>query len=135
MSLYKANDNSHFAKFSESSAFPAGLNNGVCLALDPTCANSFKHPQLPTSVTEMGGFRGHLLAIDANFKSEDDNHGDVKGYYGQLKLIDQLIWTDLYAMLATQNQFLDHIWKIAEDDPWELYTGVKIRDCKIKHKH
>ena len=87
------------------------------------------------SVMEIGGFRGHVLAIDADFESEDDNHGDVKGFNGQMRIIDQLIWTDLYAMFARRCQFLHFMWKIAEDDPWKIYTGVKTRDCRIKHRH
>ena len=89
--MHKINEISRFAAFSISSNVPLNLNSRVILAIDPTSSRLFEHPQLLVPVMELGGYRGHILVIDVGFESEDDNHGDVKGYNGQLRVINQFI--------------------------------------------
>lgn len=51
----------------------------------------------------MGGFRGHVLAVDADYDGTHDDE-DTTEYDGQIRILDQLVWTDLYAMTARQSQ-------------------------------
>lgn len=52
-----------------------------------------------------------------------DYNSDSPFYQGCMRILDQLVWTDLYAMLASQCQFLDQLWPLAIEHPWNVYCG------------
>jgi hypothetical protein len=67
--------------------------------------------------------------------SESKQRGYKPGYDGSFKIIDQLVWTDLYAMnIDSGSQTFQDYWALAGEHPGAVYvgatTGVKRRDWR-----
>jgi hypothetical protein len=72
-----------------------------------------------------------IHVIDSAF-DPDKVTGQISGYDGTFRIIDQLLWTDLYALHVNRAcQALDGFWSLASEHPEAVYvgptTGVKRR--------
>lgn len=67
--------------------------------------------------------RGFIDVIDSTFDT-DKPHEKQTGYDGTFRIIDQMLWTDLYALHVSRAcQSLDEFWSLAAEHPHELYWG------------
>lgn len=72
-----------------------------------------------------------MQAASAGFTPSDDTTPGPaqrskpypKGYDGTFKIIDQLIWTDLFAMSFQAVQNPETYWALAAQHPWGVYVG------------
>jgi len=109
----------HFKKFSESPTFPTHLTKSICLAITPASVKSFTK----SNPSVKGDFGGFITAIDASFKPEENN--PTTQYDGSFKIIDQLIWTDLYGMhIHIHCMQPKDFWSLGKEHPWGLYVGM-----------
>lgn len=109
----------HFRTFSEVTTFPDGLSRTACLGVTPNSVASFKDEH-PTD--RNGDYRGFLHVMDPSYKASESKIPDYKGTF---KIIDQLVWTDLYprTSMNTANQELSDYWGMATRHPWGVYVG------------
>lgn len=68
--------------------------------------------------------RGFLRAVDSMFDSVKPAE-ENSTYDGTFRIIDQLIWTDLYAVLHVNRgcQSLKEFWSLAAEHPQAMYVG------------
>lgn len=125
----------HFNSFSEFPTLSAGLAKTTFLAITPNSLLSFTQA---SGNERQGDYRGFLLAVDSSFdpsatetteantaeSSTKKENTFPKGYDGTFKIIDQLVWTDLFAVhVATGSQNLQEYWTLAARHPWGVYVG------------
>ena len=78
------------------------------------------------------------MAVDPNFDSSatanesadanaDDNSQDQSlKYKGHMRVLGNLVWSELYPMLAPDNGELSYLWPQARDHPEKVYTGLTV---------
>lgn len=104
----------HFANLATSDSFFPGISKNVCLAVTDMSVRSFQNDKDVPSFVH---------AVDPAFVPTKPDEDSV-GYTGDVRIVDQLIWTDLYALhgnLVCQN--LSEFWSLARENPDEVYTG------------
>lgn len=126
----------HFKDFTKTPVFATGLSSAVCLAVTPVSVSSFSEDN---SSKKTGDFRGFLHAIDSQFDSNEvppttstaaSQRDRAKkslykpGYDGTFKILDQLVWPELFAMnvKGASVRFAD-MWTVSAQHPWAVYTG------------
>ena len=103
------------------------MSTTVCLAVTDQSVESFSRKDINA--------RGFVHAVDATFDSSKSAE-QASGYDGTLRIIDQLIWTDLYALNVNKScQDLNELWSLATAHPDGLYvgptTGVKRKKWRV----
>ena len=82
---------------------------------------------LPLHPADFGPF---ILAVDPDHDTNDPDPEDRKdehpGYDGVMRIQPGLIWSDLYAMLATSSAHLENLWPLAMEHPHQVYTGATV---------
>ncbi|CZT11376.1 uncharacterized protein RAG0_15549 [Rhynchosporium agropyri] len=114
--------------FKSTSTIPSGLATTALLAITPDTLKSLFSKVSSESLQDHkneGDFRGFLYVIDADFDpSKDEDVNGKNGYKGSFKIIDQLVWTDLFANFVTSHaQNLKEYWALAMGHPWGVYVG------------
>ncbi len=119
--LFNTNRARDFATISALPTFPSNITKSVFLAITPHSILSFSDAR---AGDRKGDYRGFILAVDPAFSSAAPKKDDPKGYDGVFKIIDQLVWTDLFAVHAACNsQHLQDYWCLASQHPWGVYVG------------
>lgn len=107
----------------------------IFLAVTRQDVTSFLNGPSPTATG--GGhadYRGFLNAVIADFEPQSTPSSSPAppmlsrkrhvGYNGTFKIIDQLIWTDLFAMTSFRGpQDAETYWAVAAQHPWGVYVG------------
>jgi hypothetical protein len=72
--------------------------------------------------------KGHILAIEADFDPDDPkNHPDTfLGYTGELRILGNLVCSELYPMLFLQSTSLKYLWQMAMEHPRKVCTGFAV---------
>ncbi|KAG4420478.1 hypothetical protein IFR04_006398 [Cadophora malorum] len=113
-----------FKSISDLPTFPTGLAKTTFLAITPDSILSFSDAR---DGDRKGDYRGFLQAVDVDFdpsKQEEGRKNNPKGYDGSFKIIDQLVWTDLFAVfVACHGQTMQDYWALAAQHPWGVYVG------------
>lgn len=120
---------SAFQKLKESKAIADGISTTFFLAVTPQSRKSFT--DIPeTDADQQGDYRGFLHVVSADFTPTEEGASASRkgkrhapGYDGTFKIIDQLIWTDLFAMTSTAAQDAETYWALAAQHPWGVYVG------------
>jgi len=94
----------------------------ICLAVTPSSFNSFL--KLRTEERK-GDYRGFLTTIDADYDAAKAAQRENKsGFIGHFNVIDQLVWTDLFALKVNRTgQNSQDYWRLATQHPWGVYVG------------
>ncbi|TGO30223.1 hypothetical protein BPAE_0007g01040 [Botrytis paeoniae] len=105
----------HFQNMVASQTIPANLSTTTFLIIDSASFSSFSSK--PGSSN-----RGFLNVVSAEF---DPVSNLIEGYNGAFKIIDQLVWTELYPLREHFHcASLDAFWTLARNHPSELYIGA-----------
>ncbi|OZJ06593.1 hypothetical protein BZG36_00644 [Bifiguratus adelaidae] len=122
----------HFQTITQSDSFLSGISKHIFLAITPSSIKAFS----TQAADRKGDYRGFLQVIESDYDpSESKQRGYKPGYDGSFKIIDQLVWTDLYAMnIASGSQTFQEYWALAAEHPGAVYvgptTGVRRRDWR-----
>lgn len=82
-----------------------------------------------------GDFQGHVLAVDADFDdsatvagdtANEDSQSEVFKYPGRMRILGNLVWSELYPMLMLQSVVLQNFWLQAGAHPTKVYTGPTV---------
>ncbi|KAJ5183837.1 hypothetical protein N7492_001453 [Penicillium capsulatum] len=81
-----------------------------------------------TSTVIPGDFLGFLLAVDPNFDPQEgiDRPDESPGYHGQMRVLGNLVWGDLYSLLESQSSLLEDMWPLAMEHPNQVYVGPTV---------
>ncbi|RDW60504.1 uncharacterized protein DSM5745_10962 [Aspergillus mulundensis] len=143
----------HFQQWRESDSYREKINTDVFLMIDDWSAASYRyetHPAIESAEKVFPGnsaFRGHLLAVDADFDSDSvpesevdhsESHDEDRpvryqyapGYVGHMRILGNLVWSELFAMLTTHSARLTELWPLAMDNPQRIYTGQTV-PCQL----
>ncbi|KAF7890521.1 hypothetical protein EAF00_008836 [Botryotinia globosa] len=105
----------HFQNMVASQRIPANLSTTTFLVVDSASFLSFG--SIPGSSN-----RGFLHVVSADF---DPASNLIEGYNGAFKIIDQLVWTELYPLAEhLKCASLDAFWALARNHPSERYIGA-----------
>lgn len=76
-----------------------------------------------------GDTGGFVTAVDVEFDPNDrGGHAEESPHYpGQLRVLGNLVYPDLYAMLAAQTQGPEELWPLAMNHPELVYTGPTVK--------
>jgi hypothetical protein len=84
-----------------------------------------------------GDFQGQVLAVDPDFdesaiaseNADAAKEGSQEGtvtYQGRMRILGNLVWSELYPMLMLQSVGLEHLWLQAREHPLKVYTGPTV---------
>ena len=116
----------HFKETLESPDHAPGRSDQVFLVVDEQSVKSYL--SIPRNLAEQehpGENTGFVVAIDAHYDPEepDDRADESPGYYGVLRILGSLVWSDLYAMMTAQNMAPRDHWPLAMIHPQQVYIG------------
>lgn len=114
----------------------------VFLLVNHMSAESYINEAFSTAFTKekgllKGDFQGHVLAVDPDFdesaaagqnadsKANEDQAESLQ-YPGQMRILGNLVWSELYPMMMLQSVGLENIWLQARDHPLKVYTGPTV---------
>lgn len=93
-----------------------------------------------TEFIPSGDHSGFVLAVDAHYDLKEgiERPDESPGYHGQMRILGNLIWGDLYAMLSSQSALLEDLWPLAINHPNGVYTGptvpMQVKCWKIQNR-
>ncbi|KAB8204511.1 hypothetical protein BDV34DRAFT_115689 [Aspergillus parasiticus] len=103
------------------------VNDSTFLVIDDACVASYMGDSYSaaTEFIPSGDHSGFALAVDAHYDAKEgiERPDESPGYYGQMRILGNLIWGDLYAMLSSQSALLEDLWPLAINHPNGVYTG------------
>jgi hypothetical protein len=106
-------------------------------------ANSYLDDKFYASFTKdksflNGDFQGHVLAVGADFDdsatanesadriANEDPQDEGFKYPGHMRILGNLVWSELYPMLMLQSVELEDLWRQAREHPMKIYTGPTV---------
>jgi hypothetical protein len=99
----------------------------VFLVVDSESIMSYSKP-VNDAVKPVGDRGGYVLAIDAHYNPGvvDPRAFEYPGYEGQVHILSNLLWCDVYALLTSAEQKLNFFWPLAMGHPMKVYVGQTI---------
>ncbi|KAJ5977577.1 hypothetical protein N7501_000919 [Penicillium viridicatum] len=130
----------HFQEIRSSDEWSHKIAPSVFLLIDNMGAGSYIDEELRASFTKdkgllKGDFQGHVLAVDADFDdsatvagdtANEDSQFEVFKYPGRMRILGNLVWSELYPMLMLQSVVLQNFWLQAGAHPTKVYTGPTV---------
>ncbi|KAL2833049.1 hypothetical protein BDW59DRAFT_180548 [Aspergillus cavernicola] len=128
----------HFLENRHSDTYKNKLHPSIFLAVDTWSYTSYMDPKNLHPFTNHhqksqpsllpGDFTPHILAIDADFDPTcpPERPDESPNYPGHLRILGNLVWSELYAMLVLQSATLEDLWPLAMEHPLKVYTGVTV---------
>ncbi|KAL2870578.1 uncharacterized protein BJX67DRAFT_377932 [Aspergillus lucknowensis] len=100
------------------------VNGCVFLAIDAPCYASYTGKTYTAATTRImpGDHGGFLLAVDTKYEPKESDP-EKPEYYGQVRILGNLLWGDLYALQYSQAAALKDLWPLALDHPNQVYVG------------
>ncbi|KAJ5904425.1 hypothetical protein N7504_006808 [Penicillium tannophilum] len=133
----------HFQQIRSSDEWSHQIAPSVFLLVDHFNVGSYVDPEYRASFTTdkaflKGDFQGHVLAVDADFDdnatenesadgmANEGSQGEGPEYPGQMRILGNLVWSELYPMTMLQSVRLLNFWLQAREHPWKAYTGPTV---------
>ncbi|KAJ5508996.1 hypothetical protein N7527_011139 [Penicillium freii] len=130
----------HFQEIRSSDEWSHKIAPSVFLLIDNMGGGSYIDEELRASFTKdkgllKGDFQGHVLAVDADFDdsatvagdtADEDSQFEVFEYPGRMRILGNLVWSELYPMLMLQSVVLQNFWLQAGAHPMKVYTGPTV---------
>jgi len=114
----------HFASFKDSFNFSSRLEQGDFVVVDLASYVSYTAEPHHEMIAPYGD-RGYILVVEADF---DPNHPEARldespGYKGQLKVLGNLLWSDIFSQSFFGTQYIQVLWPCAMLHPNKVYSG------------
>ncbi|CAI7647597.1 unnamed protein product [Penicillium crustosum] len=133
----------HFQEIRFSDEWSHKIAPSVFLLLDNMGGASYIDEEPRASSTKdlgflKGDFQGHVLAVDADFDdsapgsesagdiADEDSQYEVFKYPGRMRILGNLVWSELYPMLTLQSVVLQNFWLQTGAHPKKVYTGPTV---------
>ena len=130
----------HFQQIQSSDEWNSKIAGPFFLVIDYMSASSYIDDKYFTSCAEdkdllKGDFQSYVLVVDANFDNRTTADKSPDGYPGQVRILGNLVWSELFPMVARQSLVLKDLWKEARDHPMKIYTGPTVPSQVAPWKH
>ncbi|KAJ5498551.1 hypothetical protein N7453_007602 [Penicillium expansum] len=133
----------HFQQIRSSDEWANHIAPSVFLLVDHFGVGSYTDDEFNASFTKdkgflKGDFQGHVLAIDADFDNSATTSESADGmaneepqdegiqYPGHMRILGNLVWSELYPMTMLQSVGLQNFWAQAREHPKKVYTGPTV---------
>ncbi|KAJ5664381.1 hypothetical protein N7507_005112 [Penicillium longicatenatum] len=133
----------HFQQIRSSDEWSYKIAPTVFLVMDPMSVGSYIDDNLYASFKKdksllKGDFQGYALAVDANFDDSATANENADGmanqdprdggsdYPGHMRILGNLVWSELYPMIMLQSVELENFWLQAREHPIQVYTGPTV---------
>ncbi|KAJ5987434.1 hypothetical protein N7451_011799 [Penicillium sp. IBT 35674x] len=133
----------HFQQIRSSDEWSHKIATSVFLLIDHFNVGSYVDYEYRASFTKdkgflKGDFQGHVLAVDADFDDSATENESADGtanegpldvgsaYPGHMRILGNLVWSELYPMTMLQSLRLENFWLQAREHPWKAYTGPTV---------
>lgn len=85
-----------------------------------------------------GDFQGYVLAVDTTFDDSTTTNETADGtatpdsedeglkYQGQMRILGNLVWSELFPLKMLQSVPLENFWPQAREHPNKVYTGSTV---------
>lgn len=75
-----------------------------------------------------GDFTGFVVAVDLEFNTDLglERPDESPGYTGEMRVLGNLVWCDLFAQMVSQSVGLKDLWPLAFDHPNQVYIGPTV---------
>ncbi|CAI7598309.1 unnamed protein product [Penicillium pancosmium] len=126
---------SHFQQIRTSEEWSRKIAPSFFLVIDPMAVGSYTDENFQPTATKdevllKGDFQGHVLAIDADFEApapaDASKEADPTKYTGQMRVLGNLVWSEIYPMLMLQSANLETLNMRTRDHPMKVYTGPTV---------
>jgi hypothetical protein len=130
---------SHFQQIRTSEEWSRKIAPSFFLAIDPMAVGSYTDENFQPTPTKdevllKGDFQGHVLAVDADFEApaptttdaSASKEADPTKFTGQMRVLGNLVWSEIYPMLMLQSANLETLNMRARDHPMKVYTGPTV---------
>jgi hypothetical protein len=108
------------------------FGDNIFLAIDTPSYDSYTYGPPFADILLPGDTGGFVTAVDSHWRpllpgdDPDDRADESPNYAGRLRILGNLVYPDLYAMLNAQNQYTDDLWPLAMNHPELIYAGTTI---------
>ncbi|OQE25659.1 hypothetical protein PENFLA_c008G10272 [Penicillium flavigenum] len=132
----------HFQQMRSSDEWNLKIAPSVFLLVDHMGVGSYIddkfHPSKADTGLLNGDFQGHVLAVDPDFDSSasanesadsmanEDPQDEGFEYPGQMRILGNLVWSELYPMVMLQSVGLENLCLQAREHPTKVYTGPTV---------
>ncbi|KAF9248104.1 hypothetical protein DTO027I6_6338 [Penicillium roqueforti] len=132
----------HYQQIRSSEEWNNKIAPSVFLLIDFMGVNSYINDDFYASITKdkallKGDFQGFVLAVDPDFDktvtnesadgtASEDPQDEGLEYPGQVRIMGNLVWSELYPMLNRQSVGLTNLWLQAREHPMKVYTGLTV---------
>ena len=133
----------HYQQIRSSEEWNHKLAPSVFLLIDHMGVNSYIDDDFHASFTKdkallKGDFQGFVLAVDPDFDKTVATNESADGmanknpqdegleFPGQVRIMGNLVWSELYPMLNRQSVGLQNLWLQAREHPMKVYTGLTV---------
>ncbi|CAI7659158.1 unnamed protein product [Penicillium glandicola] len=128
----------HYQGIRSSEEWSHKLAPSLFLVIDHMGVSSYTEDIFTTSYTKdkpflKGDFQGQVLAVDPDFdestttsESADHTVKEDLTYQGRMRILGNLVWSELYPMLMLQSVGLEHLWLQARGHPLKVFTGPTV---------
>ncbi|KAL2839647.1 hypothetical protein BJY01DRAFT_27341 [Aspergillus pseudoustus] len=118
------------------------INKRAFLAVDASsyCSYTGTTYAAATDLVIPGDHTGFVVAVDGEYeeKGGPDRPDECPGYQGHMRILGNLVWGDLFAMLSSQSAIIEDIWPLALEHPNQVYVGptvpLQIRGWRIQNE-
>lgn len=98
------------------------------LAIDTASYDSYIHGSPFSKLLLPGDTGGFVTAVYVSFDPDDRDRPEESPFYtGRLRILGNLVYCDLYAMLVSQCQSAEELWPLAICHPELIYTGPRVK--------
>ncbi|KAJ5189035.1 hypothetical protein N7491_005359 [Penicillium cf. griseofulvum] len=132
----------HYQEIRSSEDWAHKVAPSVFLLIDHMGMGSYTDDLFTTSYAKdkgllKGDFQGQVLAVDPDFDgsananesadmAKEGYQEEIPTYQGRMRILGNLVWSELYPMLMLQSVGLEHLWLQAREHPLKVYTGPTV---------
>lgn len=106
----------------------------IFLVVDTASYDSYMHSSPFSQILLPGDTGGFVTAVDCDFDPNEDRDRAEESplWPGRLRILGNLVYPELYALLFAQMQDLEHFWPLAMNHPDLIYTGPTVK-AQVDH--
>lgn len=133
----------HYQQILSSDEWNYQITPSIFLLIDHFAVGSYTDEDWRATFTKdkgllAGDFQGYVLAVDATFDDSTtanetadgtataDSQDEGLEYQGQMRILGNLVWSELFPMKMLQSVPLENTWPQALEHPNKVYTGPTV---------
>lgn len=129
--LYFLTGSRHYAEIGKESN--PGFGDAVFWVIDTPSYDSYAYASPFADVLLPGDTGGFVTAVDTQWDPTlpddppDERAAESPNYPGILRVLGNLVYPELFAMMVAQAQYPDDLWPLAMNHPEFVYAGTTVK--------